>query len=96
MAATVLVPGPALRPLLQLVERPDGAAGEGLEADGDDGEGHSDRLPLTRSLTVCFPACIVYRRTHTHTHTFLRLTFRPKVISMLIRRLFFNGKMFSP
>jgi len=38
VAEAVLVSGPALRPILQLVERPDGAAGEGLEAHGDDGE----------------------------------------------------------
>lgn len=38
MAAAVLVPGPALRSLLQLVDGSDGAAGEGLEAHGDDGE----------------------------------------------------------
>lgn len=38
MAAAVLVPGPALRPLLQLVEQTDGAAGEGLEAYGDHGK----------------------------------------------------------
>lgn len=38
MAAAVLVPGPALRPLLQLVDQTDGAAGEGLEAYGDHGK----------------------------------------------------------
>lgn len=46
MAASVLVPGPALHPLLQLVEPPDGAAGDGLEADGDDGRA-THTLPLT-------------------------------------------------
>lgn len=38
MAATVLVSGPALHTLLQLVERTDGAAGERLEAHGEDGK----------------------------------------------------------
>lgn len=38
MAATVLVPGPTLHSLLQLVDQTPGAAGEGLEAHGDDGE----------------------------------------------------------
>lgn len=38
MAAAILVSGPALRSLLQLVDQTDGAAGEGLEADGDDGK----------------------------------------------------------
>lgn len=38
MAAAVLVSGPALRPLLQLVDQTDGAAGEGLEAHGDHGK----------------------------------------------------------
>lgn len=38
MAAAILVSGPALRSLLQLVDQTDGAAGEGLEAHGDDGE----------------------------------------------------------
>lgn len=38
MVTAVLVSGPTLHSLLQLVEQTDGAAGEGLEADGDDGE----------------------------------------------------------
>lgn len=38
MAASVLVSGSALRPLLQLVDQTDGAAGEGLEAYGDHGK----------------------------------------------------------
>lgn len=38
MAAAILVSGPALRSLLQLVDPTDGAAGEGLEAHGDDGK----------------------------------------------------------
>lgn len=38
MAAAVLVSGPALRPLLQLVDPTDGATGEGLEAHGDHGK----------------------------------------------------------
>lgn len=38
MAAAVLVSGPALRPLLQLVVEADGAAGTGLEAHGDHGK----------------------------------------------------------
>lgn len=38
MAAAVLVSGPALYSVLQLVDQTDGAAGEGLEAHGDHGE----------------------------------------------------------
>lgn len=38
MVAAVLVSGPTLHTLLQLVDQTDGAAGEGLEAHGDDGE----------------------------------------------------------
>lgn len=38
VVAAVLVSGPTLHSLLQLVEQTDGAAGERLEADGDDGE----------------------------------------------------------
>lgn len=38
MAAAILVSGPALRSILQLVDQTDGAAGEGLEAHGVDGK----------------------------------------------------------
>lgn len=38
MVAAVLVSGPTLHSLLQLVDQTNGAAREGLEADGDDGE----------------------------------------------------------
>lgn len=38
MAAAVLVSGPALHPVLQLVDQTDGATGEGLEAHGDHGK----------------------------------------------------------
>lgn len=38
MVTAVLVSGPTLHSFLQLVEQTDGAAGEGLEADGNDGE----------------------------------------------------------
>lgn len=46
MAAAVLVSGPALHPLLQLVVQSDGTAGEGLEAHGDDGKARSNTLFL--------------------------------------------------
>lgn len=55
MAAAVLVSGPALRPLLQLVDQTDGAAGEELEAHGDDGKAAQTRCCRSRgSLTVLF------------------------------------------
>ncbi len=54
MAAAVLVSGPALRPLLRLVDQTNGAAGEGLEAHGDNGEATEMYRWSHGSFTVWF------------------------------------------
>lgn len=61
MAAAVLVSGPALHPLLQLVVQSDGTAGEGLEAHGDDGKARSNTHFVSRCLVS--QSCVVVSRT---------------------------------
>lgn len=51
VVAAVLVSGPTLHSLLQLVEQTDGAAGERLEADGDDGELYLAQWKAGRSFS---------------------------------------------
>lgn len=51
VVAAVLVSGPTLHSLLQLVDQTHGAAGEGLEADGDDGELRLARATAGRSFS---------------------------------------------
>lgn len=59
MAATVLVSGPALHTLLQLVERTDGAAGERLEAHGEDGKTLQTHSRLSSKYLKTFFFCVV-------------------------------------
>ena len=81
MAEAVLVPGPALHPFLQLVERPHGETGDRLETNGAHGESrhttqgldtdtHVDEHTHTQCThCLCTDIQYMHARKHSSNHT---------------------------